>query len=274
MPTISIDGRNMFYRDIGKGYPLLFGHSYLWSSKMWEPQIAKLSQKYRCICVDLWDHGQSEGLNSEHYTIEQLAEDHWNLMQYLEVNEFSMIGLSVGGMWGTHLALKHPDSVRTLTLMDTFVGAEPEDTKNKYFALLDFLEKQQCFTDPLLDQIVPLFFSPYTLENQPSLIDEFKNSLAQIKKENIPGIVHLGRAIFSRECLLDKLPQLHMPALVLTGKDDVPRPPAEAKMMASLIPNSEIHIIKNAGHISNLEQPKQITSLLENFLKKTEAVLA
>lgn len=202
-------------------------------------QIAKLSQKHRCICVDLWDHGQSEELRTKTYTIEQLAEDHWKLMQYLEIAESAIIGLSVGGMWGTNLALNHPDTVSSLTLMDTFVGAEPENTQTKYFVLLDILEEQQCFIDPLLDQIVPLFFSLYTLHNQPSLVDSFRNSLAQIRKENIPGIVTIGRAIFSRECLLDKLPMLNMPTLVLTGNDDIPRPPAEAKEMVSLLPNSE-----------------------------------
>jgi len=55
-PKVSISGKNCFFQDIGKGYPLLFGHSYLWSSKMWEPQIVSLSKDFGCIVPDLWDH--------------------------------------------------------------------------------------------------------------------------------------------------------------------------------------------------------------------------
>jgi len=57
--------------------------------------------------------------------MEQLADDHWHLMRHLKIAEFGVVGLSVGGMWGTHLALKYPDAVRALVLMDTFVGSEP-----------------------------------------------------------------------------------------------------------------------------------------------------
>jgi pimeloyl-ACP methyl ester carboxylesterase len=49
MQTFAIDGQQMTYRDQGTGPVLVFGHSYLWDSAMWAPQIAVLSQHYRCI---------------------------------------------------------------------------------------------------------------------------------------------------------------------------------------------------------------------------------
>ena len=64
MPRTTIDGKDCFYQDLGKGYPILFGHSYLWSSKMWEPQLKELSRGFRCIIPDLWDHGQSGHLHA------------------------------------------------------------------------------------------------------------------------------------------------------------------------------------------------------------------
>ncbi len=272
MPTISIDGKTCFYQDRGEGYPVLLGHSYLWTSDMWEPQLQSLSKEFRCIAVDLWDHGQSGSIGTNTYSVEQLAEDYWKLMQHLEIPEFAMIGLSVGGMWGAHLALNHPEALRALVLMDTYVGSEPQITQQRYFGLLDLLEKIQCFTKEILDQIVPMFFSPYTYSHQPHLVQAFRESLMSIKKENFAGIVALGRVIFSRKCLLDRLPQLMQPTLVLAGKDDMPRPPREAEEMARLIPNAILGIIENAGHISNLEQPGEVTSLLVNFLEKADSL--
>lgn len=269
MPTTLIRGKRCFYQDIGEGYPLLLGHSYLWASTMWEPQLKHLPQEFRCIAVDLWDHGQSGCLDAKRYTIEQLADDYWEFIKCLGISEFGIIGLSVGGMWGAHLALKYPHAVSALVMMDTYVGSEPQVTQQKYFKMLDLIEKEQCFTPALIDQIAPLFFSPQTLLQNPRLVDGFRKSLECVKKENISGIVALGRAIFSRQCLLDQLPSLKQPTLVLVGRDDIPRPPKEAEEMARLLPNAELQVVENAGHISNLEQSECVTSILVNFLRKT-----
>lgn len=269
MPTVSIEGKTCFYQDIGDGYPVLLGHSYLWTSSMWEPQLKHLAASgFRCIAPDLWDHGRSGHCNTKNITIEQLADDAWKLMEQLEIPEFAVIGLSVGGMWGAELAFKHAKAVKALVLMDTFIGSEPDGTKQKYFALLDILEREKRFTAPLLNQVVPLFFSPLTLSQKPEIVDNFRNALAAIKEENMPGIVALGRAIFSRSCSLDKLASFVQPALVLVGKEDAPRPPRESQEMASRLPNAEMHMIEYAGHISSLEQPEQVNAFLTDFLNK------
>lgn len=268
MPTAVIGNKSCFYQDVGKGYPILLGHSYLWTSDMWEPQLKLLSQEFRCIAVDLWSHGQSGCLDATHYTVEQLAEDYWSLMQHLGISQFAVVGLSVGGMWGAHLALQHPHAVSALVLMNTFVGSEPEVTRQKYFAILDHIEKEGRFTDQILKQIVPLFFSPHTFASNPQLIADFRQDLSAIKKERIPGIVTLGRAIFSRTCLLQQLRTLAQPTLVLVGRDDIPRPPREAEEMAHHLPRAKLRIVERAGHISNLEQPDLVHSVLTEFLKE------
>ena len=266
MSTFSIEGRTCFYQDTGTGYPLLFGHSYLWNSEMWKEQLAAFSQKYRCIAMDLWEHGKSEHLPRKHPSIEGFADDAWLLMQHLNISEFAVIGLSVGGMWGVELALKHPSRVKALVLMDTFVGSEPAATKQKYFAMLDQIEKDQKFTPEMIDQVVPFFFSPVTFSQKPQIVTSFKLALAKTPEKNISGIVSIGRAIFSRRNLLDKLPSITQPTLILVGKDDLPRPPGESKKMAAKFPRSSLHIIENAGHISCLEQPEIVNSLLLDFL--------
>lgn len=261
-----VNGREYSYQDVGEGYPLLFGHSFLWDSEMWRPQLDHLKEHFRCIAVDLWDHGHSDHLGKESTTIEELADDAWQLMSHLGISQFGCVGLSVGGMWGTQLALDHPEAVSTLVLMDTYVGGEPEVTQKKYFGMLDLIEKEKGFSPQMLDQVVPLFFSSYTLKENPELVRNFRHKLASIPEENIPGIVTLGRAIFSRTSLLDRLPSLRMPALVVVGEDDIPRPPKEAEEMTSLLPNSQLEIIPQAGHICNLEQVEVVTQLLGKFM--------
>ncbi len=268
MKTAIIDGKECAYQEMGEGYPILLGHSFLWDSQMWQPQLEALSKEFRCIAPDLWNHGQSGSINTDHYSIEQLADDNWKLMQHLGISEFAIVGLSVGGMWGTQLALDHPNAVSALVIMDTFVGSEPPLTQKKYFGMMDFLDQNERFADALLNQVVPLFFSPRTLRDNPLLVDTFRESLASTPANNIHGITALGRAIFARNCLLNQLPKIFQPTLVVVGRDDIPRPPKESEEMAQLLPNAELRMIDHAGHISSLEQPEVVSSMLLDFLKQ------
>lgn len=266
MPCITINQRSMHYHDSGEGDVLLFGHSYLWDHNMWRAQIAFLSEHYRCIVPDLWGHGDSEAVPEGAVTIQSLADDHWALMQALEIEQFTVIGLSVGGMWGTRLALDHPDAVKRLVIMGSFVGVEPEEPKARYFGMLDIVEQVGAIPLPMIEQLLPIIFSPETLKREDEVVTEYARALAAIPPEMIPSVVTLGRAIFGRPDMLPELPQLKMPTLVLCGEDDHPRPPHEAQEMAELIPGAQLQLIPQAGHISALEQPQRVNELLAQFL--------
>ncbi len=268
MSYFSVKEKKFFYEEHGAGFPVLFGHSYLWDAAMWSPQIAHFSPVYRCIVPEVWGHGQSDVVPQIPYSIEALAEDHHLLITSLKVEQYALIGLSVGGMWATQLALEYPEAVKALVLMDTYVGPEPEETHQRYFAMLDAVEHAGMIPPPLIEQIVPLFFSPETLTHQPSLVNRFKESLASIPSDRIPSVVALGRAIFSRASLLERLGEIDVPTLVIVGKDDRSRPPHEARIMAEKIRGAQLAVISGAGHVSNLEQAQEINGILETFLKK------
>ncbi|MBC7225817.1 MAG: alpha/beta fold hydrolase [Thermoflexales bacterium] len=269
MPHISIQGHQLFYEDRGNGFPLLFGHSYLWDGAMWEPQVAALSARYRCIVPDLWGHGRSDPPPQTPYSIEALAEDFWTLTRSLGLERFAVIGLSVGGMWGIQMALIHPEAVAALVVMDSYVGPEPEENRLRYFGMMDMVEKAGMIPPPIREAVLPLFFSSVTLQQKPDLPARFQSALASIPSDRIPGILTIGRAIFGRSSLLEQLPGLNVPTLIIVGADDRSRPPHEAEEMARRIPGARLEVIPQAGHISNLEQPDRVTALIREFLKAT-----
>lgn len=266
MPYLTIKGRRMFYEDRGSGFPLLFGHSYLWTADMWQPQIEALSANYRCIVPDLWGHGRSDTPPETSRTIEALADDYWTFVSELGLDRFAMIGLSVGGMWGAHLALNHPEVVRALVLMDTSLASEPEQTRMLYFSMLDAVEQMGEFPENIAATVAPMFFSPKTVRERPEMVADFQAYLVAEPPERIPGVVDLGRGIFGRNSVIDCFDEIQMPAMVVVGADDGPRPPHEARAMAERIPGARLEIVEDAGHICSLEKPDQVTALLQDFL--------
>ncbi len=151
--------------------------------------------------------------------------------------------------------------------MDTYIGPEPEEKRLRYFGMMDMTEKAGMIPPPIIEAIVPLFFSPVTIQKKPELVDRFRKALSSISPERIPGVMTVGRAIFSRASLLDRLPEVRVPTMLIVGADDLSRPPHESEEMARRIPGARLEVIPEAGHISNLEQPERVNQYIREFLQ-------
>lgn len=266
MPVAVIDGQPLHYLDQGMGPVVLLGQSYLWDRHMWTPQIEALSQQYRVIVPQLWGHGESGPLPQGTASMDDLARQTLALLDHLDIAQVNLVGLSVGGMWGARLALKAPERINSLVLMDTYLGAEPQVTRQYYFSLFTIIENAGAIPEPLLDVITPIFFHP-GIDRESALYQDFRHSLQMFPKERLQqSIVPLGRLIFSREDILDQLPQLNADScLVMCGDQDQPRPPAESEEMADLI-GCTLTLIPDAGHISCRENPDFVNEALLTFL--------
>ncbi|HAY92565.1 alpha/beta hydrolase [Shewanella sp.] len=263
-----IADRKLSYLDVGSGPVLLFGHSYLWDSAMWAPQIATLSAQYRCIVPELWGHGQSDLLPNNCKTLLDIADQMLELMDALEITHFSVVGQSVGAMWGAELVLKAPTRVKTLVMLNSFIGFEPEVTRAKYDGMLDMITAAKAIPAPLISAISPLFFANDAANNTPELITGFEQSLASITAEQIPTIVKLGRMIFGRRDTMEYTEQLTLPCLIMAGVEDKARSVLESYLMSDAIDGSQLVHIPAAGHISTLEQAEFINQHLADFLAK------
>ncbi|WP_299013408.1 alpha/beta fold hydrolase [uncultured Photobacterium sp.] len=269
MGTFTIDSKVMNYLDKGEGPVLVLGHSYLWDHTMWAPQIEVLSQHYRCIVPDLWAHGQSDAAPEKTRSLRDYADDILALLDHLNIEEFSVIGLSVGGMWAAELALKVPARVKALVMMDTFIGYEPEVTHAKYFGMLDTIAEQQAVPAPLVDVITPMFFAKNAVQDNPELVANFREFLENLKGERAVDVTRIGRMVFGRRDTFEDIEKLTLPTLIMVGVEDMPRPPLEAQLMHDAIDGSEYVVIPKAGHISNLEQPEVVTNKLIEFMEKS-----
>lgn len=256
----------MSFADAGKGFPVLLGHSYLFDNTMWAPQSDELSVNYRVIAPDLWGHGASPALPAGVRTTADLAVDHLNLMDRLGINEFAVVGLSVGGMWAAELAALAPGRVKALMLFDTFLGNETVEAQEKYFSMLNAVASAGAITSPLLDYIVSQFYSASAPDED---VAALKLHLMSLTAQNLrESIVPVGKMIFGRANRMDILDKITCPAHVATGEFDLPCPPAEGQAMAERLA-CDFTMIPQAGHISNREKPEQVTRLIMDFLANT-----
>ncbi|MGL5093160.1 MAG: alpha/beta fold hydrolase [Aeromonas sobria] len=259
---MEIAGRQMAYLDEGQGSVLLFGHSYLWDSAMWAPQVEALKGSYRCIVPELWGHGDSDVLPEGACTLATLAHDHLALLDALGIEECVLVGLSIGGMWGVELARMAPNRIKGLVLMDSFVGLEPQITCERYLAMLVMIEQQGTVPAPIIEQVAPIFFA-----NQPdaTLLADFKARLAAWPRDKIAAMVAVGRSFVTREDRIEWLEEMAVPALVMTGCEDKARPVLEGYLMAEVLA-CRFKEIPAAGHISTLENPAFVNQALAEFL--------
>lgn len=274
MPSAVINNREMHYLDIGEGFPLLFGHSYLWDSRMWGPQVELLSEYFRCIIPDLWSHGASEPVVDGDLSIEQLAEDHHQLMQQLGIERYSVLGISVGGMWAAKLAMRYPREVASLTLIGSSLTAEEPERAEDYLALLDIVKQMNEVPPAVIDAVVRIFFHPVTQERHPALVETFRFDLMFLLPEQIQGIVAMGEQIYRRTSMLEQAAEITCPTLILAGRDDMSRPVSDSEAIYEQIAGSQFAVIEQAGHMLTLEQPEVVNGLLVNFLNSLPEVKA
>lgn len=255
----------MSFLDVGSGFPVLLGHSYLFDKSMWSPQIEFLARHFRVIATDLWGHGDSPALPGTVKSLIDIAEDHLALMESLDINKFAIVGLSVGGMWGAELAALAPQRVKALMLMDTFVGAESEEGWQKYAQMLDAIASAGKVTSPLLEYIVAQFYSEHA---DPADVERLTAYLTSLTAEQLrASIIPLGRMIFGRADRLSVLKSISCPAHIATGALDLPRPPAEGQLMAEEL-GCGFTLIPEAAHISNRENPDFVSQLIVDFLTR------
>jgi pimeloyl-ACP methyl ester carboxylesterase len=265
---LTIKDKNLAYLDKGQGEVLLFGHSYLCDHSMWLSQVDKLSQHYRCIAPDLWGHGTSDSLPACFASPYDFAEHMITLMDHLAVERFSVIGHSIGGMWGTKLAANHPERVKSLVLMGTYLGDEPETSRVLYFGLMDQIDQEQCVSKEMAQTITPFYFAPQSIDRALPCVQTFSEQLQSLSIPQLSQLTQMGRALFSRPNGLELLGKITAPVLLLTGEEDLPRPVRESEEMMNYLKRGKLDVIPNAGHLSALEQPEFINEKLKNFFAR------
>lgn len=261
MPFVHHQGLTISFEDVGDGPPVVLGHSFLCSGKMWRGQVPALSRGFRVINIDFRGHGGS-GEAIRPFSLYDAVSDVVAVLDELGVEKAVWCGLSIGGMVALWAALTCPERVGALILLDTDAGAEAPLRKLKYHGM--GLGARLLGVGPFLSPIARLMFGATTRRRNPALVREWRREFSAL---HIPSMLRGLDALMRRDSLLDRLPRIDAPALVLVGEEDRSLPPALSRRMHDALPDSTFVRIPAAGHLSALERPEPVTEAILGFLE-------
>jgi pimeloyl-ACP methyl ester carboxylesterase len=118
---------------------------------------------------------------------------------------------------------------------------------------------------PFIPAVLPLMFGSTTLTSRPDLVEEWKRRFAAL---HVPSIGVLLGSLVRRDSVLERLPGIEVPTLVLVGAEDASLPVSLSRAIAERVPDASLVIIPDAGHLSSLEQPKRVLEAMLGFLNR------
>jgi 3-oxoadipate enol-lactonase len=262
--TFTRQGYHFDYNVYGEaGKPaVVFIHGFPFSQEMWQPQVKALQASYRLITYDNRGHGRTSPGDSQ-YTIEFFVDDLIGLLDHLKLNQAVLCGLSMGGYIALRAVEKYAERVRGLVLCDTRSEADTNEAKLKRAAGIQTIKEKgvPVFVEGFLKQI----FAAKSFETRPEAIEMIRKIMLAHSPLSMCGTL---LALASRTDTTAVLPQIKVPTLVLVGDQDPITPPSAAQAIHKAVAGSQLHIIPNAAHMSNLENPEAFNAPLQAFLKK------
>jgi pimeloyl-ACP methyl ester carboxylesterase len=248
VPTIDRDGVSIHYETHGSGPPLLLSHGYGATCRMWDGQIAAFADRHRVIVWDMRGHGQSgdppeHALYSQALTVGDMAA----VLDACGEERAVVGGLSLGGVMSLAFHIAHPERVVALVLCDTGPGFRNPHAREQWNDRAEARARD--------------------LETIGLAAIRGGSETRLGTQRSARGLAGAARGMLTQHTsdLIDSLPDIAVPTLVLVGGEDR-NFLAAADYMAAKIPGAQKIVIPAAGHAANLDQPKAFNRAVAAFL--------
>lgn len=264
-----INNIKVSYLDEGPaGTPIiLFIHGFPLNKTMWSAQIEELKSTYRVIAYDVRGHGNTE-IGTVDFSIELFVEDLIRFMDALKIEKVTLCGLSMGGYIALNAALSFPKRFESLVLCDTNCVADLPEVVEKRMNTIQNIKKEGL--QNYADESIKNLFSPLSVRKGISEVASVKNMVLGTSE---PTIFRTLYALANRKETCSRLSEIQLPTLIMVGKDDKITPPAAAEHIRKRITNATLIILEGAGHLSNMENPRQFNQNLIAHIPKINSAL-
>src|SRR6266851_1438326 len=258
MPLSKINGQWIHYEDAGGNLPpLVLAHGLLMDGEMFAPQVEALGSRFRVIAWDARCHGETESTDDP-FSYWDLADDLRGLLDHLGIARAVIGGMSQGGFVALRFALRHPERVQALILLDTQAGAEDPEKAAIYESMLDVWE-----SDGLNDQLAETIAAIILGNEWPGR----EAWIAKWRQWPRSLLRPAFNALAGREDIHDRLGEIKAPALVIHGTADAAIDIELAQRLCANLANSRpLIMIEGGGHACNLTHPALVNQAVLRYL--------
>ncbi len=260
MPYADLGDYKFYYQEFGnRNNPtVVLLHAFTLDCRMWEADAKELSKNYYVIAPDFKGHGKSDAPTSG-YTRDERVADLISFFDKLNLTDIHLVGLSYGGTTGLGIVLEYPERIKSLTLIGTSVAGYKLGTK---ISRIDKIAREKGI-DAAKEKWIKTALIWYRKDQQ-----RIKDFVEMMMREHSGAIwKDPKRGHYPQLNDIEKVPDIKTPIKIIVGDSDNMFLPLSKKLYA-LIPNSELSIIENCGHLVNLESPEVFRAELISFLAK------
>ena len=254
------------YFDTGKGNQttLLFIHGFGEDHCIWKAQIQYLSQYYRIIAPNL-PGVHCKPLSIHHSQAPQInmyVEIMHELMHHLNIEQYYVMGHSMGGYIGLAFADYYTNHVMGLGLIHSTTYADLDAKKASRLKVAEFLEEHG--TLKYLETATANLFSNQFKEEHPDQIQTVIDSASDISKE---AMIQFVMAMRNRRAHSHLLTQKRIPIWMIVGKEDIAVPFEDSQAQIELLPKKNVLILEQVGHMGMLEATDKVNLAIHHFIQ-------
>lgn len=262
--TAHIGSERICYYERGVGVSLVLIHGMFGDYLDWEPVLEPLSRSHRVIAVDLPGFGESSKPRSEYsegFFSEALAQ----LLTQIGIKDAIFVGNSFGAEVCIFYALRHPETVSKLVLVDSG-GFRQVSENEKQLVEARFSESVIASLTP---EINALLFAPVFVSASKTSARYLERQNARLQSPDYPAYAYaLSSSIrlVMNTYLLDRLQDISCPTLLIWGEQDRVLPVQQAHKALNMLPNGQLKVLPGCGHAPQLECPEVFLAALQAFL--------
>ena len=259
MGRLRVCGLEITYEQVGQGPLLIPVHKAADDARSWRPQLSGLSDAFTVVAWHEPGAGRSSDLPRD-FSLEDYAHCLAALVEVLDLGPAHICGLSWGGTLSLELYRRHPEAVATLILADTYAGWKGSLSADELRARVEGVRQMLAAPAETLDPTFPgLFAGAPPAQYAPLLAD----IAADVRRDTLR--IQLG--LMAEADQRDVLATIAVPTLLIWGEQDARSPLTVARQFAAAIPGSELVLIPDCGHVSNLQRPEEFNRAVREFCR-------
>ncbi len=250
---------DIYYETHGQGEPVLFVHGLGSSSRDWEYQIPVFAKHYQVITLDIRGHGKTTKSKGR-YSIEAFASDITKFMKIINIKNYHIVGLSMGGMIAFQIAIDSPETLISMTIVNSGPDFTASNFKFRLKIAMRFIILRTFGLKGIANTIADGLFPK---KKHKHLHATFIRRLCRNDKKSYLKSL---KAIV-RWSVINQIAKISNPTLIVCADRDYSSV-ASKQSYADKMPNANLAVIKDSHHALPVEKPEEFNEAVLNFIKE------